>query len=114
MSIFLNGIDAKYITLQADKTLTPGKPCTIKADGSVTDSVEDDWFLGVTKGVRGELASVQISGFVTVPCTGNIPAPGFQYLCADGKGGMKIADFGGRELLIVENDKEAGTIGLFL
>ena len=114
MSIFLNGIDAKYITMEAGDKLTPGKVCYTTKNCTADDAPEDESFLGVTKAVRGDLATVQIAGFITLPFSGNIHAPGFHYLCADNKGGVKVAELGGREYLVVEIDEQAGTVGLFL
>ena len=114
MSIFLNGIDAKYITMEAGNKLTPGKVCYTSKNCTADDAAEDETFLGVTKAVRGDLATVQIAGFVTLPYSGSIYAPGFHYLCADKNGGVKVAELGGREHLVVEIDEQAGTVGLFL
>ena len=114
MSIFLNGIDAKYITMEAGNKLTPGKVCYTTKNCTADDAPEDESFLGVTKAIRGDLATVQIAGYVTLPYTGKMYAPGFQHICADAKGGVKLAELGGREHLIVEIDEQAGTVGLFL
>jgi len=114
MSIFLNGIDAKYITMEAGETLTPGKVCYTQSNWIASDAPDEETFIGVTKAVRGELATVQIAGYITLPYTGVIRAPGFHFLCANGEGGVKVAELGGREYLVVEVDEQAGTIGLFL
>lgn len=114
MSIFLNGIDAKYITMETGETLTPGKVCFTDSNWIASDAPEDETFIGVTKGIRGNLATVQIAGYVTLPYSGTIRAPGFHFLCADANGGVKVAELGGREHLVVEVDKQAGTVGLFL
>ena len=82
MSIFLNGIDAKYITMEAGNKLTPGKVCYTSKNCTADDAAEDETFLGVTKAVRGDLATVQIAGFVTLSYSGSIYAPGFHYLAA--------------------------------
>lgn len=114
MSIFLNGIDAKYITLQAGTALNAGKVCCMQKNCTVQDAAQDGDFIGVTRSVRGNLACVQIAGYVTLPCSGGITTPGFLKLCADENGGVKVSADSGREYLVVEIDEQAGTVGLFL
>ena len=55
MSIFLNGIDAKYITMEVGETLTEGKVCYTQSNCTADDAPEDETFLGVTKAIRGNL-----------------------------------------------------------
>ena len=114
MGIFLNGIDAKYITMEAGAPLRAGKVCYAQSNCTAADAPEGENFLGVTKAIHGELATVQIAGFVTLPYTGGMSAPGFHRLCASKNGGVKLAEQGGREHLVVEIDEQAGTVGLFL
>jgi len=114
MSIFMNGIDAKYVTMKQLGNVEIGDLCKMMSNCGVHPADAGEDFLGPVVASRKGLATIQMSGFVTLSCTGTIPTPGFCFLCADGNGGVMLAEDGGREYLVVEADSTNGTVGLFL
>ena len=55
-----------------------------------------------------------ISGYTKLSYTAGTPKCGWQYLTADGSGGVKIAASGKQARLVVEIDTDQKTIGVIL
>ena len=90
----------------ADGGCTAGQVCKLSGNGTVAPCAEGDKFCGVTEGVRGGYAAVQVAGFAAVAFSGTV-AVGYVDLCADGNGGVKAGS--GREYLVVSVDENAKT-----
>lgn len=111
MKISFTGIGDQYVTFAAGTGAEQGKPCKLSASGEAVPCAKNDVFCGVICDVRGGAAGVKLGGYVELPCSGTLPAPGYVKLDADGAGGVKKSDTG-REYLVVL--AEAGTVGFFL
>ncbi|HZK38570.1 MAG TPA: hypothetical protein VFD23_00275 [Clostridia bacterium] len=115
MSVSFNGYKESLATFKAANGLTAGVPVKMSANGTVDTCAAGDNFCGVASGVGKGYASVQMSGFITLPYTGATPpAVGYTSLAADGSGGVKVVTDGGRSLLVLEVDTTAKTAGFML
>ena len=66
MSVSLKGFNEKYVTLRAGESCTVGQPVNITAADTAADCASGA-FAGVCVAREGELALVQVEGFVTLP-----------------------------------------------
>ena len=66
MSVSLKGFHEKYVTLTAGESCTVGSPVEITDDNTVTDCTSGD-FAGVCAAREGDLALVQVSGYMVLP-----------------------------------------------
>lgn len=105
------GLGESTITFPAGEGAAAGKPAMLNASGEAVPA--ESVFCGVLTEVRGDVAAVQIAGFVRLPYTGTKPTPGYQTLIADGAGGVKIdssAATGRSYLVLCADDAEVGFI----
>lgn len=114
MSVSFNGYKESLATFKAASGLTAGVPVKISANDTVDSCAAEDSFCGVANGVSRGYASVQMSGFVTLPYTGTAPVVGYVILAADGSGGVKVVATGGRSMLVLQVDATAKTVGVML
>jgi len=113
MAISFNAIGRTDVSFADAGTAQAGKVCKVTANGTVGACAEADNFCGVVREVRAGVAAVTMAGYVELPYSGAAPAVGYQTLAADGAGGVKLAT-GGRNLLVVQTDSAAKTVGVFL
>ena len=66
MSVSLKGFQEKYVTMLAGEACTAGMPVNVTAADTAADC-ESGAFAGVCAAREGELALVQVQGFVTLP-----------------------------------------------
>ena len=97
--VSFEGIGEMMVTFLAEEGLTNG-PVKMTGDGKVGPCGDGDAFCGVALEPRKGAAAVQVKGFVTVSCTGDL-ALGWTTLAADGQGGVKAAASGGVTVLVV-------------
>ncbi len=111
MNISYNGFNENTMTFEAEESLkSAGVPVKITENGKVAPCGEGDKICGVAVNVREGYASVQLCGFVELPCEGEIPT-GFQTVSAGKDGSVKVsAD--GREVLVLSGTSE--TAGFIL
>ena len=91
-----------------------GQVVKLSGPGAVGPCGAGDNFCGVAVCQRDGACGVQVAGFVTVRYTGTAPAPGWAALDADGEGGVKSADSGGRTYLVADVDAAAKTVTIKL
>jgi hypothetical protein len=113
MEISMMGYGENTATFEALEGVAPGMPVKMAGNGTVGPSSAGDAFCGVAVNVRGGFAAVQLSGYVTLPYTGEAPAPGFALLNAAGAGAVQ-KDAAGRSLLVIDADDSAKTCGILL
>ena len=106
MNVNFNGYNENVITFIADKSLTKaGVPVKISGNGTVAPcTASDSKLCGVCVNVRDGYATVQLSGYVRVPFTGNA-AVGFQSI-KPADGGKVTIGAGGRECLVTDFDSQ--------
>lgn len=93
-------IGAVTATFAADQGVEGGQVVKVTANSTVGACADGDDFCGVALEPRKGAAAVQVKGFVTVSCTGDLTL-GWTALAADGKGGVKAATSGGVTALVV-------------
>lgn len=112
--VSMQGIGATYVTMLLGSDVCAGYPCVMEGNNKVKISGDGGVFCGVITEIRAGLATVQLTGFVTLPYSGETaPSVGYCALAGDGDGGVKVAT-GGRSRLVTEVDTTAQTVGLFL
>ncbi len=115
MSVAFNGYKESLATFKAANGLMAGDTVKVSANATVASCAAGDSFCGVANGVGRGYASVQMSGFVSLPYTGETPpAVGYTSLAGDGSGGVKVVAEGGRSVLVLEVDTAAKTVGMML
>lgn len=93
-------IGAVTATFAAGEGVEGGQVVKVTANGAVGPCAEGDTFCGVALEPRKGAAAVQVKGFVTVSCTGDLTL-GWTALAADGMGGVKASTSGGVTALVV-------------
>ena len=112
MSVSFNGFNEGVLTFEAVNGVEAGKPVMVSASGKV-QAATSGAFCGICLNVREGYAAVQLSGYVTVPCSGSVSV-GYQKLAADSSGKVKADNNNGREYLVADVNTAAGTIGIIL
>ena len=108
--ISYKGFNEKHLTFKASGSLTAGMAVKVSANGTVAKCADGDAFCGVVTSVRGDIAVVQVSGYVRMPYSGTTaPALGVTTLAADANGGVKSAK--GVNVKILELDPTNGVCG---
>ncbi|MCD7723310.1 MAG: hypothetical protein LUH82_05110 [Clostridiales bacterium] len=111
MNISFNGFENSVATFIADGA-TKGYPVALSDSNTVVDA--DSEFIGVCVNTSGQLAGVQLRGYVEISYSGEAPAPGYSYLAADSNGGVMAADTGDVKRLIIKVDADNSIIGFIL
>lgn len=114
MDVSLKGFGEAIATFEAEPETAAGVPVKLTAGGKVGPCADGDAFCGVAANARCGYAAVQLSGYVRLPYGGTAPAVGYRTLCAAADGKIKIAETGGRSLLVTDVDEAAGTCGVIL
>lgn len=113
MSVSFGGFNANTATFKIGSTIAAGTPVEMDGGGKVKASADGKAFCGIAAASDDAYASVQLSGAVTVKCSGTAPAAGYAKLASDGKG-VKADTTNGREYLVLEVDSTAGTVTFLL
>ena len=102
MMVNFNGFCENSATFEADSSLTTaGVPVKISGDGTVTACADGEAFCGICTHLRDGFATVQLSGYVTMPATEKITT-GYTNL-ATGADGTVSTSGSGREYLVLDS-----------
>lgn len=113
MNISFHGIGQECATFLSE-TAQEGQVVKVSGRGTVGACSAGDSFCGVALCCRDGACSVQVGGFVTVGYTGTVPGAGWTALAADGAGGVKSVETGGRVYLVADADTTAKTVTIQL
>lgn len=109
--ISFKGFRQSFLTFLTDDTVTANAPVKF-ADGKAVElCVDGDEICGVVNSVSNGAASVQLAGYVELPCEDDAVTVGYVSLCADANGGVKKGE--GRKFLVLNvntTDKKCGFI----
>lgn len=94
------------------KDAVQGAPVAMADDHCVKNCSSGDAFVGICTHVDGEVAQVQLRGYVRLPYTGTAPAVGFCALAANGSGGVTAS--GSRNYLVLDVDTADSMVGFML
>lgn len=111
--ISFEGIGETVATFAAESGVAAGTAVKLTGNGTVGSCAAGERFCGVALSAEGELAAVQVRGFVRMKIAGTVEA-GWGKLSADGNGGVKADTTSGTEYLVVESDSAAGTVTILL
>lgn len=114
MRVGYKGFKEQVLTFLAASEITAGYPVTVADTGLISNSAADDEFSGIATQSGEKFAPVMINGYTKLSYSAGTPKCGWQYLTADGKGGVKIATSGKKARLVVEIDTDNQTIGVIL
>lgn len=109
MNVNFNGFAENVATFIADSSVKVGSPVKISANGTVSACSSGDTFCGICINVRDGYASVQLSGFITVPTSAKL-ALGFTKLAAGSNGNIAASTSGREHLVICSDTSQAGII----
>ncbi len=109
-SISFEGIGAVVATFGVAESVPMGQVVKLSEGKTVEPCEAGDKFIGVVFDCDSPLASVQVGGFTTLPCTGAVEL-GHTTLVADGNGGVKAG--AGASYLVVDYSED-GTVTLCL
>lgn len=114
MNVSLNGFREAMVTFEAEPETAAGIPVKLTGNGKAGPCADGDAFCGVAANARCGYAAVQLSGYVRLPYGGTAPGIGYQALCAAADGKIRVAETGGRNLLVTDVDEAAGICGVIL
>lgn len=114
MKVGFKGFKEQVITFLAASGITAGYPVSVADTGLASNSAADDEFAGVATQSGEKFAPVMINGYTELSYSSGTPKCGWQYLTADGNGGVKIAASGKAARLVVKIDTENKIIGVIL
>lgn len=109
MNVNFNGYGENVATFMADETVQAGAPVKMSADGTVAVCSANEPFCGICIAVRDGYASVQLSGYVTMPAKEKI-AVGYQKLAASTDNTVAVNTSGKEKLVINSTETEVGFI----
>lgn len=98
MSVSLKGFHEKYVTLTAGESCTVGSPVEITQENTAADHSDGD-FAGVCAAREGDLALVQVSGYMVLPAGSGLTV-GTTHVTLSGDKVIK-ASSGGRSAIVV-------------
>jgi len=104
--ISYEGIGEVAMSVGLLDTVQAGMPVCFHENGWVCPAEDGEQFCGVAMKRRGDLGTVQVKGFVSVPYTGSLDL-GWNKLAANGEGGIR-QDEAGLMILVAEVDEDAG------
>ena len=109
MSVSFGGFNANTATFKVGSAIAEGTPVEMDGSGKVKASADGKAVCGIAAASDDAYASVQLSGAVTVKCSGTAPSAGYAKLASGGRG-VKAGAADGRECLVVEVGWGAGGV----
>ena len=113
MNVSFSGFNEKSTTFICAQDVVAGKVVKVTENGTVSICSNGDAFCGVVTDVRGDCATVQLTGYIRMPYSGTAPSLGYTALAADGNGAVKAGE-DGRTYLVTDIDTTDSTIGFML
>lgn len=110
--ISYNGFNNNFLTFNTDTKLGKNTPVKVVAGDKVEACSTNDIICGVIASGSDDAASVQINGYVELPCTDATMTLGYVSVCADSAGGVKKGT--GRQVLVVKVDTTDNICGFIL
>ena len=114
MSVSFKGINEQVVTFRTDEELAAGTLVTVSDNGTVSACPANGKIVGVVVSCRGNLAAVQISGYITLPYSGSAPALGVTAIAAASDTKIKADSTNGKLVTVLEADTAALTAGILL
>lgn len=109
MNVNFNGYGENVATFMADSKVQAGSPVKMSTDGTVTISSATEPFCGICLAVRDGYATVQLSGYVTMPTNSKIEV-GYQKLAASVDNTVVVNSSAREYLVLNSTETEVGFI----
>lgn len=114
MDLSFLGYGEQAATFEADSTLQTGDLVKMNNNFKVEPADTDgDVFCGQAINVRGDYATIQLSGYMVAEYSGTVSL-GYQTVAIDENGKVEVVTTGGNKVLIINIDSTNGTIGFIL
>lgn len=110
--ISYNGFNNNFLTFKTNTEIQANKPVKIVSDDAVEVCKNGEVICGVTATCSDDAVSVQLNGYVELPCNDSNITLGYTELCADSDGGVKKGT--GRQVLVLKIDKTEKICGFIL
>ena len=112
MKVSFEGIGELIATFY-NNGATDGNPVKMSKAGEVSPCANSERFIGIAAAPGAEYTGVILSGCVTLPYTGTVPALGYAKFSANGSGGIKT-DVNGTEHIVLGVDTADKTVCIIL
>lgn len=100
MTTAYNSIAQQCASFLTGSSVMEGEPCKMTTDRTVNQCASGNDFMGVVLHIRNKLATVAVSGFVTVPYTGSAPLVGRVILVGNGSHGVMVGESGTARVVV--------------
>ena len=110
---YYKGFNENICTFAISGNIIAGQPVVICDNCTVRAAADGEDFCGIVSNTRNGAASVQLTGYVELPYSGEAPAVGKATFVADGNGGVKVGT-SGSQLLVVAVDTASAKVGVIL
>lgn len=112
MTLSYEGYDVNAVTFNKMGDFKYGTPCRMNGDKTVSPAFIDKPPMGFSISFDDKYVTVQTRGFIEVPFSQAFTTFGFQYIVADGQGGIKPAEKGFPVTVIYTTAKN--TVGIII
>ena len=113
MSISFKGFNEQVITFRTESELEAGTLVKVSGSATVAAATSGEDFIGIVVCTHGDIAAVQVGGYVSLPYSGSAPTLGTASIApADSK--TVTASDSGKTVTVVELDTENSTAGILL
>ncbi len=109
MSVSLNGFNEMVVTFMHEG-VKKGDLVKMSNENTVSACENGNEFCGICVNAELETAGIQLMGYAETNYSGSTPELGYQYLVADGAGGVKKASNGRKVLVVSRSDSTIGFI----
>ncbi|MDO4742566.1 MAG: hypothetical protein Q4B04_00845 [bacterium] len=111
--ISFNGFLENCLTFNVAAKINAGVPVCLSSSETVKPCIANDVIIGVVASGSDDAASVQMTGYVELPYTGQTaPTVGYVALKADGSGGVVVG--GSRNYTVIKVDTVNKVCGFIL
>lgn len=113
MAISYDSIGQECVTARCSSSVPAGYPCKFTTSNTVSACSDANAFHGIAMAQNGNLVTLAVRGFVTLPYSGSAPTVGYCPLAAASAGKVKKLE-GAKEHLVVCVDISKSTVTFLL
>lgn len=113
MNVSFNGFNQNVLTFVSENDIGANIPVKLIDNGKVATCANGDEFIGVCVSSRSGYTGVQMTGYAKLTYSGDEIGVGYQTICADENGGVKLSETG-RKVLVTDVDSTNQTVGFIM
>lgn len=113
MNVSFNGFNQNVLTFVSENDIGANIPVKLIDNGKVAVCQNNDEIIGVCVSSRSGYTGVQMTGYVKMNYSGDEISVGYNTICADENGGVKVSD-NGRKVLVTDVDSTNQTVGFIM